>query len=77
MGRKQECGLLVGSALGIAGTVGLRVRAEHFLARQLISIGFGDVPTSEPAGKLTHPYPCPVSLLPAGMRVFCTRCHLC
>jgi hypothetical protein len=66
----------VASALEITGTAGLRVQVKHFLARLLISIGFGDVPISVPVGRLMHPYPCPAGLLPAGMRVFYTRCHL-
>jgi len=35
-----------------------------------ISIGFGDVPASVPAGKLMCMYPCLGGQLPVGMRVF-------
>jgi hypothetical protein len=75
MGRKQECGLLVASALGITGKVGLRVWIEYFLACHLISVGFEeDGPASVPMGRFTHPYPCLASLLP--IYGHAERCHL-
>jgi len=69
MGRKQECGLLVSSALGITGKAGLRVWIEYFLGCHLISVQFEDVSASVLMGRLTHPYPCLAGLLPMGMRV--------
>lgn len=47
----------------------MRVRIEYFLTRHLISIGFGNISASVPAGRTTHLYPCPLGLLPTGMQV--------
>ena len=63
-------------ALGVTGMVGLWVWVAYFLTCQLISVGFGDVPVSVPEGRLIHLYPCPAGLLPVGMQIFCTCCHL-
>jgi len=52
------------------------VRVGYFFARYQISIGLIVVPASVPAGTVWRPYPCPSGFLPAGFRVFSTRCHL-
>jgi hypothetical protein len=45
---------------------GLRVRTEHFLARQLIFVGFRDVPVSMPAGKTRAPISLPSGSIARG-----------
>jgi hypothetical protein len=59
-----------------AGLSGLRVRIGYFFARHQISIGLIVVPASVPTGAVWHPYPHLSGLLPAGLRIFFTRCHL-
>jgi hypothetical protein len=52
------------------------VRVGYFFARYQISIGLIVVPASVPADTVWRPYPHPSGFLPAGLRVFSTRCHL-
>ena len=59
-----------------AGISGLRVRVGYFFARYQISVGLTAVPTPMPVGTVRRPYSCPSGLLPMGLRVFSTRCHL-
>jgi len=55
---------------------GLRMRVGYFFTRHQISIGFTAVPAPMPVVTVWRPYPRPSGLLPAGLRVFSTRCHL-
>jgi hypothetical protein len=53
---------------------GLRVQIGYFFTRYQISIGWIVVPALVPT--VFCPYPHPSGLLPVGLRIFFTRCHL-